>query len=301
MFRKNFLKLLIVSLTLIFCQVAFPVHASDNTDESRSSYIDHPNDINPYIVSIMALNDLEQNRRFKEVKEFISWYFSKLNYPDQHGLTGTIYDYVAHDGLKHPTGQYDSVDGYAGMFLHLIYRYVLKTGDIELIEDNWSKIEDIVYLIPYLQAEDGLTRALLTTQVKYLMDNGEAYGGITAYLELRKMMGKEDSAYYREIRRNIKEGIFRQLYDREKKMFGWATVDGIVSCSSWDRLYPDAYAQLFPIYFEILSDHLELRIQLWQAFVQNYADKTMDFPQEQLIIYELTKRKMEREISSEER
>jgi hypothetical protein len=316
MFRKNILRLVFISSALIFClnntanswepvnhvHERFSVSSLENNNEKEylangetSSYIDHPNDINPYIVSILALNDIEHNRRYNEVKEFISWYFSKLNYPDQHGLTGTIYDYVARDGLKHPTGQYDSVDGYAGMFLHLIYRYAKKTGDIELIQHNWSKVEDIAYLIAYLQDNDGLTRALLTTQVKYLMDNGEAYGGLTAYLELLKMTGKDDSSYHQEIRDNIKDGIFTQLYDQEAEMFAWATVDGIASRSSWDRLYPDAYAQLFPIYFEILSDHSRIRDHLWQAFNQKYGDKTADFPIEQRIIYELTRRKMERD------
>jgi len=79
--------------------------------------------IEPYIVSILALNEVENNRNLPQVKRFIQWYFSKLNYPDQQGLSGTIYVYTWDGNAERSTRKYDSVDGYAGMFLQLLRQY----------------------------------------------------------------------------------------------------------------------------------------------------------------------------------
>src|SRR4030042_3085556 len=140
--------------------------------------------INPYIVNIIAIYEINQGRYIEEIKDYIMWYFNHLNYPDNEELTGSIYDFeISEDGKEISTNNYDSVDGYAGTFLYLLNLYHLKTSDKALIDDNWRKIKDIVYLIPYLQVKDGLTKALpgRNNHARYLMDNCEAYAGIKAF------------------------------------------------------------------------------------------------------------------------
>jgi hypothetical protein len=275
---------------------------------STASFAEHPalrimshyatdltgmNTINPYIVSILALNEVQQNRHLDEVRHYILWYFSRLNYPDHQGLTGTIYDHVIENGREHSRNQYDSVDGYAGIFLHLLSQYVNKTHDLDILLNNWDKIEDIAYLIPFLQEENGLTRALPESGEAYLMDNCESYGGISAYIALRDLAGKGKSAYYDHVRDAIKNAILVHLYEPKQKMFFWAATNNHKSRSDWNRFYPDAFAQLFPIYFGLLADTPDLRRSLWREFARRYSAKAAGFPIEQRIIYEFTKKTME--------
>ena len=254
--------------------------------------LEDKNMIVPYTVGILALNELEHKRHYAQVRQFIVWYFSKLNYPDKHGVTGSVYDYVLKDGKECSTEEYDSVDGYSGLFLHLLHRYAVETGDIEIIKNNWGKIEDIAYTLPYLQDSDGLTRALPDSQVKYLMDNCETYGGVSAYIALRKLIGKEKSQYYYEVQQSVKEGIFSQLYDQENAIFAWAIENKVKSPSSWEQYYPDGYAQILLVYYDILLDKPELRTQIWNAFMIRHGAEAEKSPIEQRIMYKLTRKKM---------
>lgn len=249
--------------------------------------------IEPYMVSILALNEVENGRNAEKVRDFILWYLKRLNYPDRYGFTGTIYIYDIVDGVERPTNRYDSIDGYAGMFLHLLHKYVMKTGDLELLQQHWDRIEDIAYLLAALQGPDGLTYALPDSGIKYLMDNCEAYGGLSAYMAMQKLMGRHEHAYYSQVRAAIKSAIFVRLYDADSATFAWAIEDNYKSKASWRRYYPDAYAQLFPIYYGLLADQPKLESRLWRTFNGRYGGKARAFPLEQRIIYELTKKKME--------
>jgi len=268
-------------------------HAALNIMKLYSAEIKNVTNVNPYLISILALNEVGHDKHIDEVRRFILWYFSKLNYPDHDGLTGTIYDYTIKNGQECSTNAYDSVDGYAGIFLHLVYQYVLRTGDLDMLRNNWRKIEDIVYLIPFLQDKDGLTKALLKKDTKYLMDNCESYGGISAYIGLRTLLGKQSSAYYNHVHSAIKKAVFTHLYEPRNGIFYWAVENGNKSPAVWNRFYPDAYAQLFPVYFGLLADKPELKQRLWKEFTRRYSAKLLDFSIEQRIFYAMTKRKME--------
>ena len=294
--KKRFLLLAISLLCMaLFQSVVVAAHPAQDIMQLYAGDIKDQKTIEPYIVSILALNEVENGRNFPQVKQFIQWYFSKLNYPDLQGLSGTIYVYTLADKLEQSTRKYDSVDGYAGMFLHLLRQYAVKTGDIQLLRDNWTKIEDIAALIPALQDKDGLTWATPKYRVKYLMDNCESYGGITAYLDLRNMVGLGGSLKYHVTLIMIQQGILAELFDTGNAMFFWAKVeDGGKSQSAWNQFYPDALAQIFPVYYGLLADMIPVRSHLWGEFVKIYGTTMPGVPVEQRILYELAKKKMER-------
>lgn len=251
--------------------------------------------INPYIVNIFAIYEINKGRHIGEVKQYVLWYFDHLNYPDQDGLTGTIHDYqISKTGKEISTNDYDSIDGYAGTFLYLLNLYHRKTGDNRFIDKHWEKIKDIAYLIPYLQGEDGLSRALLKSKdnAKYLMDNCEAFAGIKSFNELAARTGRAGNPFYRKTETNIKNGVLESLYNIHMKNFYWAIDDKMKHSSDWSKLYPDAIAQIFPIYFGLLDEDKEKKKTLWQEFNKRYGDKTESFPPEQRMIYELTLAKM---------
>lgn len=294
--KKKLSWLILYSLLFLWClpSVAHAEHPARVIMGFYSKELPGKSTIEPYIVSILALNEVENARHLPEVREFLLWYLNRLNYPDIYGLNGTIYVYTVEAGRERPTNQYDSVDGYAGLFLHLLNRYVAKSGDVQILQMNWGKIEDIANLIPLMQDRDGLTWAHPRHRAKYLMDNSETYGGINAYLELRSLVGKNHSSQYYLIGQAIKGGIFLELYEAEEAIFAWAVVENkIQSRSSWQTFYPDAFAQLFPVYYGVLADSTELRQCLWDRFNEQYADKINSFPVEQQIIYNLTRKKME--------
>jgi hypothetical protein len=251
--------------------------------------------INPYIVNIVAIYEMSKQRRVSEVKDYILWYFDHLNYPDRDGLTGTIYDYrLDNNGKEISTDNYDSTDGYAGTFLYLLNIYCRQTGDKDLIDERWEKIKDIAYLIPYLHGEDGLSRAKFKSKdnVKYLMDNCEAFAGIMSFNELAIRTGRTSDPFYVETVSNIRKGILETLYNSDLKNFHWAVDDKVKHVSNWSTLYPDAVAQIFPIYFGLLDEDREKKKALWQEFNKRYGNKIETFPLEQRMIYDLTRERM---------
>ena len=294
--KKRYLLLVVSLLCLSFLQgTASAGHPAQEIMQLYAPDLKNQETIEPYIVSILALNEVENGRNLPQVKRFIQWYFNRLNYPDLQKLNGTIYVYTLEGDSEKSTKKYDSVDGYAGMFLHLLWQYALKTGDVSLLRDNWSKIEDIAALISVLQDKDGLTWAMPQFRVKYLMDNCESYGGMAAYMALRNMAGMEGSLQHRASLIRIRKGILEDLYDSGKNLFYWAiTEDGGKSSSAWDRFYPDAFAQIFPVYYGLLDDQIPLRNYLWGEFARRYAGSISEFPIEQRLLYGLTKKKMER-------
>lgn len=251
--------------------------------------------INPYIVNIIAIYEINDQHYLREVKDYILWYFDHLNYPDKDGLTGSIYDYeISESGELKSSGHYDSVDGYAGTFLYMLNLYYLQTGDKELISTNWEKIKDIAYLIRYLQGEDDLTTPNFKSKdnVKYLMDNCEAYAGIKAFNNLAERTGMSNKLFSFELEKKIKKAIMSNLYDKAMKNFYWAVDDKVKHISDWKILYPDALAQIFTIFFGILDGDVEKRKSFWNEFNKYHGKAINNFPLEQLMIYKLTKKKM---------
>ncbi len=290
---------LLIAVILLMPTEVFGQNTAEHPGLKLMSYyadqIANPRTVNPYIVNIIAIYEISNGKSIVKVKNYINWYFEHLNYPDKAGLTGSIYDFeVDENGEEISTNDYDSVDGYAGTFLYLLNLYYIKTGDKLLIESNWGKIKDIAYLIPYLQGEDGLTRALPVgkNNARYLMDNCEAYAGIKAFNDLSLSAGYGQDTYYVQTAEKIKKAILNILYDKCSGNFYWAIYDDKKHISKWSVSYPDALAQLFPIYLDVLSANSQLEKHLWREFNKRYKSKIEQYPLEQKMIYEMTTRKM---------
>lgn len=295
--KKNFL-LLLISLLLVASlpsQSQAAIHPAQDIMYLYAGELPYLNFFEPYTVCILALNELEHKRNVDKVRSFIAWYFENLNYPDRYGINGTIYDFNITRGWAVPTDTYDSIDGYSGIFLHLLVQYHDLTGEKDIIETNWHKIDDIARTIPFLQEGDGLTVALIDTNEKYLTDNCESYGGLTAYIRLREIMELEPSPSFEVAKERIKAGIFKHLYNRKKKIFSFLIEDDEVNETTWERYYPDAYGQFFVIYYEVAVDKPKIMKHIWQNFTSRYGHKESKFPIEQRIMYQLTKNKIARE------
>jgi len=249
-----------------------------------------PVELIPYTVNLYALDLLRNDQDLFLVREYMSWYLNHLNYPDHLDMTGTMYDYAVFSQWEEQSlTRYDSVDSYSATFLMVVWEYFKKTNDTEFIDRNRKALEDIAYTIPFLQDKDGLTWALPGYLVKYLMDNCEAYGGMTAFAELARARGWAVADYYEAIREDIEQGIVKQLYDPRLARFDWALDEERKhSKSKWETFYPDAYAQIFPVLYKVPANDPEIRKHLWEEFNRHHGQSVATAPIEQQVVYRLT-------------
>ena len=229
------------------------------------------NRVNPYFTNLYALSLVRHRLGSGEVDDYVSWYLDHLNYPDRHGLTGTIDDMdVRPGGRLERTGSYDSVDGYAGTFLLLLDEWEQAGGDRALLEANRARIQDVAWLLLRLQDPDGLVRALPDANARYLMDNCEAYAGLLAYDALSRRLGWDTGPRHRVAAEDIREAVLSRLSDGPGRRFHWADAGGVPHRSDWEVFYPDALAQLFPILYGVVDARSELAQHLWREFAQRY-------------------------------
>ena len=222
----------------------------------------------PYSVNIMALDAVEFPEYHNLVRIYLKWYLASTNDSDRYGLTGTIYDLdVRPNGSESWTRQYDSADAYAGTFLLLMWKYYKATGDRGIADKYHKRLEDMAYMVTTLQDQDGLTFVWKGHDSKYLMDNCETYAGMAAYSKLRHKLWKTKDKPYAGAAEAIKLGVLTYLFDASGLLFYWGVdKDGSTYNSSWDKFYPDALAQLYPIAFGLIDPKSPLALHLWRMF-----------------------------------
>jgi hypothetical protein len=250
--------------------------------------IDGPAHVNPYLVSILALHSIHEGRHPAEVRDFIQWVLARLNESDRYGLRGTMDDYSVGEGWERSTGTYDSADGYAGFFLSLLRVYVEKTGDQTLLEKHRTKLRDMALVISSLVDRDGLTAPLPKGKVKYLMNNCEAFGGIRAFNSILRILGQKEGSLD-ALESTLKKSILNHFYDPKRANFFWAFSGDERWESNWEKGYPDAFAQIFPIFYGLLEGNPETERSLWQRFESHYGKKIEAFPLEQRLMIQMTK------------
>lgn len=218
---------------------------------------EHYIDFNPYIGNITAIYVLLKVRNSESlVRDYINWYLKHINRSDNFGLSGTIYDYrIYKKGKEKSLEIYDSVDGTSGTFLILCYLYLVKSADVELIQNNLTKLKEIAYTIVFLKDFDGLTVAIPKSPVKYLMDNVESYAGLVAFTRIEKILrdNPKEIAYYEKHRNEIKKAILENFWNPEAKNFFWAISNNAKYPSDLTKPYPDTFSQLFPIIYGLTN------------------------------------------------
>lgn len=205
----------------------------------------------PYFSHIAAIGLCCSGGHREDVEKWMVWYLTHLNSPDHHGLNGTVYDYRIVDGAEIPTGDYDSADSYAALFLTLCREYCEKNGDAGIVAGRKDDLVTIANVITGLQQPDGLTWAKPDYRVKYLMDNAECYKGLLdmAWLCDNVFSDPGLAESYRASASRIRNGTTRHLWNKERRSYSWEMDDsGHRSRCSWDVWYPDAESQLWPVW-----------------------------------------------------
>ncbi len=251
--------------------------------------------VSPYFASLYAWELLEDGDDPAPVRDYAAWYLDNLNYPDHHGLTGTMDDMdVLPGGRLRPVGDYDSADGYAAVFLLMLEAYERRTGDRAFLESHRARIQDVAWVLLHLQDPDGLLRAHPGTNARYLMDNCEAYGGLLAYDALARRLGWDHGPRYREAAEVVRRAVLDRLHAGDGAPFHWADAGGLAHESRWDTYYPDALAQLFPILYGVVDARSHTARGLWREFQDRWGSGLARRPDPaQLVIIDLTRKRME--------
>jgi hypothetical protein len=144
--------------------------------------------VEPYYANIAAIGAVHAGVDLPAVQRWMQWYVARSNDPNPWSIPGAITDYnVQADGSLLTTGGADSVDSYAATFISLAAT-AWREGDAPLrayVGGLHNDIERIASAIDAVSDVDGLTWALPTYRLKYVMDNSEVYRGLVDLATLR--------------------------------------------------------------------------------------------------------------------
>ncbi len=205
--------------------------------------------IEPYVsnyaaAALVRASKVTQKRSYADVAyRWLSWYAA-------HQQTNGIVDEFAvnADGSLTDTNGSDSVDGSGGTFLIAVrelWRLDHRTTELNALR---PAIVRAVKGIQAMQDTDGLTWALPTYHVKYLMDQSEAYGGLLAGVELAQAMGDTSTGQLASATAaKIKVGV-AGLWNASTSSYNWAKhEDGTQIPTNWTVIFPDAAEQAWAV------------------------------------------------------
>jgi hypothetical protein len=215
-----------------------------------------PQVIDPYFGNIAAIGMTKDPNRMPQVVSWMNWYVSHLNWPDKWGMYGTTYNWnVNSNGTEVSTQAADSTDSYAATFLSVVWN-AWKSGNAgarSYIAGLSYQLDVIGGVIIQTQQSDGLTWAKPDYQIKYLMDNCEAYRGLRDLASTYQYAFGDTAkaAYYNKAADSMLNGILSMWLNGK-----WAVYkDGIgrLAAPNMGTWYADASAQVFPVLMGVVN------------------------------------------------
>lgn len=176
---------------------------------------------------------------------WLRWY---RDHQDDHGY---VTDYrVDAAGRERSTGDMDSTDSYAAMFLVALYEASEVHGGVAALGEFGPSMHLAVKAILSTQDGDGLTWAKPSFRTKYLMDQAETYVGLLAAIDMGSRLGDfELAATADRSARAMRTGI-ESLWSAEDGAYHWAKSDaGVLAPARWGELFPDAMQQALAVAF----------------------------------------------------
>lgn len=255
----------------------------DDSDSTR---------INPYFANLGVVGWTKDPNHYTNVKNYMEWYWAKVNWPDKFGIFGSINDFgVSSTGAEtsvpdpdasgnhHP----DSTDAYAGTFLSLAYNYY-QTGDAgaqsyitSIQPPNSSRLDYVGEVIVHTKQSSGnnLTWARPDNNIEYLINNCEAYRGLRDVASLYTTYGLTSQAsFYAAHADQMQNGIQTALWNAANNNYFWYTTDsGTSGTVNWNTWYPDSVSQVYPIALGVIAPTDLRAINLWTTFESHWASQ----------------------------
>lgn len=238
--------------------------------------------MNPYFADFAALSLLNQPELYADVvKDYMEWHFDHLNTAaeDPSGLDGTIFDYnytvkngvVTKEEWTTPTPSYDSTDSYAATFLMVVEKYARQTGDTAYVLSHAQDIQRVLSSL-FATMDNGLTYGQPKSKVKLLMDNCEVYGGLRAAASLyRDVLRDEEKGNRMDAAADeLVAAMEKDLWIGKYYAPGIYLDGSLYTPFSWDKYYPSAAAQTFPIFHGVLDPDSDRAKMLYDEYCTRY-------------------------------
>jgi hypothetical protein len=265
-------------------------------DEANSSRI------NPYFANQGVMGFTKNSSYYANAENWMEWYWAHVSWPrtftynnQQINVYGAINDFNVgsggaetavpdpdSQGFLHP----DSTDAYAGTFLSLAYQ-LYQTGDpgaqayirgiVFPAPPNSDRLDYVgeVVLATKQSGGNNLTWARPDYNIEYLMDNSEAYRGLSDLVALYNALGQSSKAsFYSPHASQMLTGIQNSLWNSGANDYYWYTTDtGASGTVSWGTWYPDSVSQVFPIALGVIAPTDSRAIAIWNTFQSNWRTK----------------------------
>ena len=236
--------------------------------QSDGAILYAPNKIEPYYANIAAIGMTKDPARMPQVTEWMKWYINHLNWPDKWGLFGTMYDYSVSNGSVSATQNADSTDSYAATFLTLVWN-AWRSADANTrsyILGLSYQLDVIGGVLIQTQQSDGLTWAKPDYQIKYLMDNCEAYRGLRDLASIYQNAFGDitKAAYYNAAADHMLNGILSMWMNGVWAVYKDGT--GRLAAPKLGTWYADASAQVFPVLMGVVNSSDYRAQQSYAAF-----------------------------------
>jgi len=173
---------------------------------------------------------------------YLRWYQGEEN------SQGWVDDYIVDGSTTVRSIDPDSTDATSGMYLVAADDAWAATHDVSALDGITAGITGAIHAIEEVQDTDGMTFALPTYQVKYLMDESEAYGGLRAAVALANALGDPSlSAEASGDAQRLAAGV-ATLWDPGTGSFDWAKYGpGSQQLTNWSYLYPDGLEEIWAV------------------------------------------------------
>ena len=234
----------------------------------------------PYFSSIAALGLLSgtvTEEQAEGVRRYLIWYLDHLNTAQQDPVNGdgTVYDHrvVRENGSvrQESTGDYDSVDSYAALFLMVADAYAQKAESRTLIQRG-EDVKRVAAALLRTIGENGLSYAKAEYPVQYLMDNAEVCAGLRAGGHLLNVIdpGCALAEEMLQCASRAEDALEALLWDQDGEHYEIGLMEdaSLLQYTGWSKFYPDSVAQLFPVCFGVMRPGAARAGRLYDSFCQ---------------------------------
>ena len=180
----------------------------------------------------------------------LQWYAAA-----QDPTTGAVPAYTVTNGTLQTPVESDSLDATAGVFLVAVDNYWAATSNRSQLTNLQPNIQVAVNAITSLQQPDGLIYDRPDWPVAYLMDNAEAYGGLTAAQHLATTLGDAALATQAANAASALATAWNtSMWDQGGMTngFSYAYNNGIQP-TSWSYFSPDSLAQAWAVAYGLAT------------------------------------------------
>ncbi len=182
------------------------------------------------------------NERFAQgARRWMQWYAEHMN-PD-----GTVNDYQGIYPDLRSTGDMDSTDSYAALYLTLLRDEARISDTTAFLHTMRDSVHQAVAAIELTLQDDGLTFAKPSYRMKYLMDNIEVREGYAAAIEIADCLGwNEEKSRWRNAFDRLSKILQEKFCSENRQWFAFA-VDEAGQAHFDTEYYPGIMAQCFAL------------------------------------------------------